>query len=390
MTEPPSNYRESCTRLKKKISRFEQFLLFLSKTELFVLQFCTDETRMIMSSIGMSVLLTGIIATFSSFFAIQSTFFWNETTFSAFFIPAGISLIYAIAIMSFDREVVSATNKWAIALRIPFAILLGFVISFPFEMKLQQAAIDEHIVRTAEEQNKPKIQTINDYYEKIAKVRETELSPLRQSIAKLEDSIATLTAAHDKECLNPNRMGCGPIADSIMNAREEQVKRLFPLKTELERKSSSIDQELTRRFQEEKAIVDRLDAEITRAKNAHDFLTQAMALHDLTEKNYMAWVMSWALRLFFVMFELFPMLVKLFLPYTEYHAYQDARRRINVNKIITISNFADERIQKHPEDLWLCQTEVTDIMARALEDQQEDMATIITATHDEAQRPTQG
>lgn len=375
MEETAPDYKKSCKEWQEKIHGVERFLLWLSKTDMFALQFCTHGTRMILTSMGMSVLITGILAYVSSFFAVESTFFRGEISFPTIMIPLSFSLIYAAGIMFFDRELVSTVgNKVVVGvLRGLFAILIGFVISFPFEIKLQQQAIDEQITRTAEEMNSPKIKIVNEYREKILKAKDAELQPLSQSIQTLENSIQTLTEAHDKECLNPDRKGCGPIADSIKVSRDGQITRLAQLKEEFARKTSSINADLEGRYREEKVIVDTLSKEIERAKGSHDLLTQAMALHELTNQNQMASIMSWALRLFFIMFELFPMLAKLSMPYTEYHAYLDARRTINVSKIIALTNYKDQQIRKDPGNMDLYKTEITDIIAEAMEDNQADL-----------------
>lgn len=50
-----------------KISPVGRFLLFLSKTDLHVLQFCTSETRMALSSVGLMFLVIGIFINESKF-----------------------------------------------------------------------------------------------------------------------------------------------------------------------------------------------------------------------------------------------------------------------------------------------------------------------------------
>lgn len=351
-----------------KISPVGRFLLFLSKTDLHVLQFCTSETRMTLSSVGMMVLITGILAYFSSFFAIESTFFRNDESPMAVLIPAFISLIYSMAIVTFDREIVSATDKRAALLRIPFAMVIGFVISFPIELKLQQERIDAQILTTVEVRNAPKIVQITAFNEKIATTKEAELQPFRDSINGVVKSIKELEQARDKECLNPTRKGCGPIADSIDIKATAQKEQLAALRNEYSQREQQVDELIHKRYLSKFEEIEKLQNEVSRDKQSHDFLTQAIALHEITSSNSTAAWMSWFLRIFFVMFELFPVLIKMFLPYTEYHAYLDARRRINVNKIIGVTNYEDDEMRKNPGNIKLNRTELTDILEEVMED----------------------
>ena len=111
------------------VNRFERFLLWFSKTDIEALGFCTNETRMTQISIAIMVICTGVFAFFSSFFAIQSNF---QSYIAAMF----VAIIYSITIISFDREIVGATDKSGLIVRVPCAILIALVISYPLEMKL--------------------------------------------------------------------------------------------------------------------------------------------------------------------------------------------------------------------------------------------------------------
>jgi hypothetical protein len=71
---------------------------------------------------------------------------------------------------------------------------------------------------------------------------------------------------------------------------------------------------------------------------AHDFLARYQALESLKESSAGALSISWGLRIFFILIEVFPALLKLFLPYSEYNAIVEARRRSQVQLVHAISN----------------------------------------------------
>jgi hypothetical protein len=71
---------------------------------------------------------------------------------------------------------------------------------------------------------------------------------------------------------------------------------------------------------------------------AHDFLARYQALESLKNTSPGAFSISWGLRIFFILIEVFPALLKLFLPYSEYNAIVEARRRSQVQLVHAVSN----------------------------------------------------
>ena len=136
------------------MNEFKKFLKFMSKSDEHVLSFCTKDAESTQMSIGFMVLMTGVFAFLSSYFAIQSTF---KSEIGAII----IAVIYCSAIMAFDREIVSASDKKAILIRIPFAVLIGIVISFPLEMKLLDGRISAEVTKDVNERNRPAVWRLN-------------------------------------------------------------------------------------------------------------------------------------------------------------------------------------------------------------------------------------
>src|SRR5947209_15604590 len=125
------------------ISRFFQFF---SKTDRRVIALCTDFCRKTQTSYGIFVLLTGVFAFLSCMYAVN-------TTFENIYIAAPVALLYSMVIIFIDREIVSGTKKSGIWPRLVLAIVVGFVISVPLEMRLFQSRIDQELRRMYNEEN---------------------------------------------------------------------------------------------------------------------------------------------------------------------------------------------------------------------------------------------
>ncbi len=107
-----------------------------------------------------------------------------------------------------------------------------------------------------------------------------------------------------------------------------------------------------------------------------DFLQRARALENIVEgKNLPAgieksesahWIV-WGLRIFFISFELFPMIVKAFMVENEYHAYLEGRLLIAKQRMICYTNAMLEESKNNPsptKDV----AELSDYIARFAED----------------------
>ena len=382
----------------KNTSLISSFLYFLSKTDTHALQFCTAETRAVQSSIGVIVFITGVMAMVSMFFALETIFFQNPSTIDL--IIAGLmSLFYAFAIVIFDREVVSVVvapsksksegffdnfinilqHKGPYIPRLVFAIVIGIIIAFPLELKVQEDQISAQITKMIEKLNGPKLQDIRAIENELNSKRDKAINLLREDIQASKQTSKTYLEEFQKEC---GRGLCGPKAKLI-----EQKRIVLDLKIEEKMKDFKIQVpiiEATIR-NEMKTKLERLtvlESEVAREKLSHDLLTQFRALEEIKKEFPEAATFGLFLSLFFIMFEVFPVVTKMFLPYSEYNAYLDARRRLNINKIIALSNHANSVVQSVISDVdnpnrmesledireQLAKTEITDIFEDVLED----------------------
>jgi hypothetical protein len=352
----------------------ERFLLFMSKTEMNILQYCTRATRMTLTSVGGMVVITGILAFFSAYFTIQTCFFKDDVTWMHQTIPIVVASIYSVAIMAFDREIVSSTTIWAGVIRIPFACLIGVVIAFPMELQLQQGRISAELDKMVAERNQ-------DKYSKISALEGTKNQLLTQSIAPLENKKKSLEKLRDQELQSaeweqqPEHGLCrGRCEEHKANAQKYQ-QEIDQVREQImqEQQRISSGTEATEAIKSIAAIQRQIKEE---RSNSNDLLSQKVAL-DAIHKNPVyggsASTLGAFLMLFFISFELFPVLIKMTMPYTEYHAYLDARMRLNVAKITAISNYWWKGAQNRPEILMSHKTEVTDMFAEVLEDRERDL-----------------
>lgn len=375
-----------------------RFFYFLSKTDTHALQFCTAETRSVQSSIGVIVFITGVMAMVSMFFALQSVFFENATVLELV-IAASLSFFYAFAIVIFDREVVSvvvapssstATTTFGRAWnkikskapyipRLVFAVVIGVIIAFPLELKVQEDQIKAQIIKKSEKENAHKIQEIRETERKLDEKRKQAIDLLLKDIEADRETSKNYQLEYIKEC---GRGECGPKAATIELKRIALDEKIEIKVKELESKKDDIEKMIRDEMKTELERLRVLEKEIAVGKRSNDLLTQFIALEEIKKEYQEAATFGMFLMLFFIMFEVFPVVTKMFLPYSEYNAYLDARRRLNINKIIGISNQANAVIQKEIENVGesnsvedldrlrveLSKTEITDIFEEILED----------------------
>lgn len=119
----------------------KQFILFCSGANTEVLSKCpTQEPRMV--SIGLSVLLTAVLALFSSCYAMY--FVFDNIFFSELF-----SIIWALMIFNLDRYIIISSSKEKKVLfffpRILIAVIISITISKPVEIKIYEDLIMRNI-----------------------------------------------------------------------------------------------------------------------------------------------------------------------------------------------------------------------------------------------------
>lgn len=318
----------------------ERFFQFLSKTDPDAMNSpcCTLVARMTQTSLGVMVLLTGVLAFFSGSYAIYTAFgshFWGQ------FVAVPLGVLYAAMIIVFDREIVGAQVKRAVWIRLPLAIAIGFIVAVPLELRLLQDSIDKHLIVLSKQENRGPEERLKSKLDALDK-RKAEL---QGKVQHYRDEMNRWNAMMEAETVGRQLTGRTGIAGQGPAYREAERNRDANQQT-----LAKAEAELLKHEGEEGQARQQLKLEYNNAHvaQAHDFLARYQALESLKNTSPGAFSISWGLRIFFILIEVFPALLKLFLPYSEYNAIVEARRRSQVQLVHAVSNKRLDELARVP------------------------------------------
>ena len=371
----------------------ERFFLWLSKTDLHAAWIvASNETVMTQKALGWMVLSTGIFAFMSSYYAIHSAVLNEPGTINAC-LTALIGLFYSCAIMMWSRKIISThpdgkVSKWkkikTNSIRLMISAFIGFVLSFPIELKVLDGAIQEQIGRDLKEVNAGLQTEINA---KSLEIKRLNKLSSDLEIEKLNAEILNVQAEAKKiqEDMDYDKKGG---ADKGPKWKEDQEK-LIVKQQETDALNKKFQDAVSQKRQDPvrlKKIAD-LEREAQKLNEirdenetnaATDFLLRARALHHLEDGintprsmsdasrndqqtqaistvqqhssemassssddqkdfNTPKWdwptiLIVWFLRAAFVLFEVLPVIIKMSMADNEYHAYINCRRAFERQK----------------------------------------------------------
>ena len=340
-------------------------LLWLSKTDYYVLSLCPTTVRNTLASLGMMVIFTTSLAFASSLYTLKTAVVPPDAAL-AWPIAAVLALVYAFGILIIDREIVGATSSRAAWIRLIFALLIATAVSYPVKLLFFEGRIVNEIDQMLEEEHAPKIKRIEHLKSTIDKERWEQREGINSQIAAIDNSIKAL----DEEIERERRIiHCGPKCQALLAQKEEMTDKRLALVERLE--SLKATGELPAPMLEE---INKLEAEMkARRDAAYDFLYKAEALDRIAEEVGASYqLLSWFIFLFFALLETVPLFLKLALGKTEYHYYIEARTQINNQKIVSWANLYLQWMQNNEGDrqaLEQVPAEVTDRIAAAMEDE---------------------
>lgn len=168
----------------------QNFFLFCSGADHAILDKCPSDRNKYMG-IGATVFFTGVLAFFSSGYALYTVF---ESYWAAF----AFGLIWGLMIFNLDRYIVLSMKSygkwwrdWVVALpRLALAVLLALVISKPLEMKIFEKEIQAELVSMEQEVFKQQEDHVKARYQ-------AQIDDARAQIAALKGEIATKTEARN-------------------------------------------------------------------------------------------------------------------------------------------------------------------------------------------------
>lgn len=366
----PHNHAEKQKILTQlHISPLEQFLLWLAKTDIYALSLCTFQSRIILSGMGMMVMFTSLMALCTSSYTIATTMVTGGGA-ERWFVVAFLASIYGFGIMIIDREIVGASggNGWAKTLastfmRAIFALGIALTVSFPVELKLFEGRIATEIQKMESEQNaefEGKIQAIKAPF---MSANKAAIEGLQGSINGYNAEIKTLTDEIEREA---KEVECAAQCQAFRAQKEAAEAKKAETQVELNRMMGAVSLPAL-----ERAEVERLEQQMAANRGHEDLMTKWEALERLKKQpgsNFA--VLSYFIMFFFMLLELVPLSLKMTLGKTEYHYYLEARTALNNQKIVGIANYYLDQMITNPANTENMPTEITDIIARHLEDEQ--------------------
>ena len=268
----------------------KRLLLYLSKTDDDILRFCPKSSEYQQTSMGAFVLFTGILAFFSATYAASNLFLESAgegqvplLSFRGLLLSMMIGLLYAMMIMAIDREIVSATQKWAVAFRAPLALIIGVVIAVPLEVKLLEPNIIEEIRNQEYQEASARKYTILDSVVNEYTGREQVLIQKRD---RLLDSAAIWLDVMQAE-----------VAGQVMSrARKETTsipgegpayRQARANKEAFEARATNVEEELKSLREEKRIITAKAEGRASDfgVRKSYDLLSKYRTLGDLQEKD---------------------------------------------------------------------------------------------------------
>ena len=340
-------------------------LLWLSKTDYYVLSLCPTTARNTLASLGMMVIFTTALAFASSLYTLKTAVVPPDSSL-AWPISVVLALVYAFGILIIDREIVGATSSRAAWIRLIFALLIATAVSYPVKLLFFEGRIVNEIDQMLEEEHAPKIERIDHLKSTIDKERYEQRTGINSQIDAIDKSIEALDKEIERE---GDIVHCGPKCQALLAQKDEMMEQRLGLVERLQ--SLKATGELPKPILEE---INELEAEMkARRAAAYDFLYKAEALDRIAEEVGSSYhLLSIFIFLFFALLETVPLFLKLALGKTEYHYYIEARTQINNQKIVSWANLYLKWMQENEADrdaLERVPAEVTDKIAAAMEDE---------------------
>jgi Domain of unknown function (DUF4407) len=287
----------------------EQFFLYCSGVEASILARCASDRNKYVG-IGATIFFTGLLAFFSSGYALYTVF----ESYPAAFV---FGLVWGTMIFNLDRYIVMSMKsygKWyrdlLVALpRVGLAVLLALVISKPLEMKVFEKEIEAELVVMEQE-------VFKSQEDKVQARFQGEIEDYTAQIAVLKAELAAKAAQRDTLTLRAVQE-----ADGTGGSREKNLGPIYKAKrAEADKAQAELDQAVAASLpliQEKEnaiaAVKKQLDAEKSGLQKAryNGLAARMEALSRMSAKSHAMMLASLFLMLLFIAIETAPILVKL-------------------------------------------------------------------------------
>ena len=325
----------------------QDFFLFCSGVEHSILEKCPSDRNKYMG-IGATVFFTGVLAFFSSGYALF-------TVFDSYLAALAFGLIWGLMIFNLDRYIVLSMKSygkwwrdWLVALpRLALAVLLALVISKPLEMKIFEKEIKAELVTMEQEVFKTQEDRLKSRYQ-------SQIDDQRTQIANLKTEIATKTEARNELVRQAVQE-----ADGTGGSGHKNLGPIYRAKkAEADLAQAELDRVQAANLpliQEKEAAVKTLEATIQTEiaglqRSRYDGMAARMeALGRLTHSSAAILWASLFITLLFVAIETAPILVKLISYRSPYdfilHEHEHVFEMANLEKTTELSNRVRNKIR---------------------------------------------
>ncbi len=288
-----------------------RFLWWCAGADNYFLNLSPKQDRVKYAGIGGIVLCTGVLAAFSGGFAFHTIFgpkgdameISGMTTFIDIVGSAIFGFCWGLIIFNLDRFIISSTGKgdgtdvitgkeMLQALpRIIIALILGFAISAPLEIKILESEINAELQKFQESY----VQDLNKETDKVAnqqkavlEKRKTEyefkLSVYQKELKVYDDAIDNLVSIQQNEMQDKRAYGFGPVAkkmqsdidnkkvekDKFVKDKEKEVKALNDQLTKVNFEIDNYESDLRKAYAKNKEVAGGYSGLLKRIQISHE------------------------------------------------------------------------------------------------------------------------
>jgi len=308
------------------MKRLNRTLWWCAGAHLPILEDCpTDQSKYF--GIGGTILFTALMAAFAGGYAFFTAF--DNVVLACFF-----GIFWGALIFNLDRYIVSSTHKsnstdiswwkvWRNALpRLFLAILLGFVISTPLELKIFESEIEAEIAENIERSKLTAQSQIEERYSRIP-LLQAEMDTLRNEISykyherQLAEQAYLAEITGELQHGGSGQRGIGDIAAEKKKFRDQLEQEYQMLKAQ--------NSERINELQKEKDLwITRRQRDVNERENVEErskgLLARLEALANITRARPVLLMAKWMITLLFIFIEVAPILFKMM---TESGPYED-------------------------------------------------------------------
>lgn len=323
------------------------FFLFCAGTDASILEQCPTDRNKYMG-IGATVFFTGVLAFFSSSYALF-------TVFDSYVMAVVFGVVWGLMIFNLDRYIVmsmKSRGKWwrdgLVAFpRLVMAVLLAVVISKPLELKIFEKEIRAELVQMEQEVFKQQEDRVKDRFTgQIADLR-NQVNTLKTDIAlktAFRDSLAKIAIQEADGTGGSRQRNLGPIYQAKKAAADQAQAEL----TALLALQQPVMREKERAMQQTDSLAQSNIAGLDR--NRYDGLAARIdALSRLSSKSLAIFYASLFLTLLFIAVETAPILVKLISSRSPYdfvlHQHEHVYEMENLEKTTLLRNSVQNKLK---------------------------------------------